>query len=209
MPTMRGACCAPEGLHTTGKLMSEIEQLKASIDRLESRVAISELVTAYAIACDEHDMPRLTGLFTADAVFDSPSGAMVAHGRPAIEAMFIELFKVRGPAFHWTHDHTISFDAQDRNRATGLVLSHAETCPGEVVSLAAMRYNDEYRRAGERWHFAHRTINFLYYVPVTEFKTVFKERNRLSIRGQRMPADYPETLACWQDFHARYVEPGK
>ena len=80
---------------------------------------------------------------------------------------------------------------------------------GEVVSLAAMRYNDEYRRAGERWHFAHRTINFLYYVPVTEFKTVFKERNRLAIRGQRMPADYPETLACWQDFHARYVEPGK
>ena len=189
--------------------MSELEQLKNSIDRLESRFAISELVTAYAIACDEHDMPRLTGLFTADAVFDSPSGAMMASGRNAIEAMFIDLFKVRGPAFHWTHDHSVTFDENDKHRATGLVLSHAETCPGEVVSVAAMRYTDEYRRQNGRWHFAHRTINFLYYVPVTEFHSALKDRNRLSIRGSRMPADYPESLACWQDFHARYVAPGK
>ena len=189
--------------------MSELEQLKASIDRLESRFAISELVSAYAVACDEHDMPRLSGLFTSDAVFDSPSGTMMASGHAAIEAMFIDLFKVRGPAFHWTHDHSVSFDQDNKDRATGLVLSHAETCPAEVVSLAAMRYNDEYRREHGRWHFAHRTINFLYYVPVTEFHSALKDKYRLSIRGQRMPADYPESLACWQDFHARYVAPGK
>lgn len=186
--------------------MSELEQLTARIDRLESRHAISDLVTAYAISCDEHDMPRLVSLFTADATFDSPSGAMVANGRDAIEAMFIELFKVRGPAFHWTHDHQVSFDEADPNRASGLVLSHAETCPGEIVSLAAMRYHDEYRRMDGRWHFARRVISFLYYVPVTEFPTALKERDRLSLRGVRRPADYPETLACWQDFHARHVQ---
>jgi ketosteroid isomerase-like protein len=189
--------------------MSELEQLKRSIDRLESRFAISALVTAYAVACDEHDMPRLTNLFTVDAVFDSPSGAMNAHGRAAIEAMYIELFKVRGPVYHWTHDHVIEFDENDPDRATGLVLSHAETCPAEVVSVAAMRYNDEYRRENGRWQFSHRTINFLYYVPVTEFSTVFKTPNRLSIRGERLPADYPETLACWQAFHAQYVAGSK
>ena len=187
--------------------MSELGALVARIDRLESRHAISDLITAYAIACDEHDMPRLTSLFTLDAEFNSPSGAMVARGRAAIEAMFIDLFKVRGPAFHWTHDHTISFDDDDPDRATGLVLSHAETCPGNVVSVAAMRYADEYRRESGRWHFAKRVINFLYYVPVTEFPTALNDRNRLSIRGQRLPADYPETLACWQEFHARYVAP--
>ncbi len=189
--------------------MSELEQLKRSIDRLESRFDISALVTAYAVACDEHDMPRLTDLFTVDAVFDSPSGAMNAHGRAAIEAMYIELFKVRGPGYHWTHDHVIEFDENDADRATGLVLSHAETCPAEVVSVAAMRYNDEYRRENGRWQFSHRTINFLYYVPVTEFSTVFKTPNRLSIRGERLPADYPETLACWQAFHAQYVAGSK
>lgn len=185
--------------------MTEIESLKAQIDRLESRFAISDLITAYAIACDEHDMPRLSSLFTADAVFDSPSGAMVAHGREAITAMFIELFKIRGPAFHWTHDHTISIDADNPDRASGLVLSHAETCPGQVVSLAAMRYNDEYRRERGRWHIAKRVINFLYYVPVTEFPGVLNERNRLTMRGQRLPADYPESLACWQAFHRQHV----
>lgn len=189
--------------------MNEIEQLKRSIDRLESRFAISALVTAYAVACDEHDMPRLTDLFTVDAVFDSPSGAMNAHGRAAIETMYIELFKVRGPGYHWTHDHVIEFDENDADHATGLVLSHAETCPAEVVSVAAMRYNDEYRRENGRWQFSHRTINFLYYVPVTEFSTVFKSQNRLSIRGERLPADYPETLACWQAFHAQYVAGSK
>jgi ketosteroid isomerase-like protein len=188
--------------------MSELGALVARIDRLESRHAISELVTAYAVACDDHDMTRLTGLFTSDAVLDSPSGGMIARGRAAIEAMFIELFKVRGPTFHWTHDHSVSFDDGDPDRATGLVLSHAETCPGQVVSLAAMRYHDEYRRERGRWHFAKRLNSFLYYVPVTEFAGALTDRNRLSIRGQRLPADYPETLACWQEFHARHVAPG-
>jgi len=189
--------------------MSELAALKAQLDRLESRFAISDLVTSYAIACDEHDMPRLTSLFTADAVFDSPSGLMVAHGRAAIEAMFIALFKVRGPAFHWTHDHSVSFDAADPDRATGLVLSHAETCPSEVVSLAAMRYHDEYRREHGRWCFARREINFLYYVPVTEFPTALKTERRLWARGEQLPADYPESLAPWREFHARHVAPPK
>ena len=54
--------------------MSELDALQQRIDRIESRFAISALVTDYAIACDEHDMPRLVDLFTADACFDSPSG---------------------------------------------------------------------------------------------------------------------------------------
>jgi ketosteroid isomerase-like protein len=185
--------------------MSELAAMKDQIDRLESRFAISDLITAYAIACDEHDMPRLTSLFTADGVFDSPSKVMVAHGRVAIAEMFIGLFKVRGPAFHWTHDHTVTFDEHDPDRATGLVLSHAETCPSEVVSLAAMRYHDEYRREHGRWHFARREIHFLYYVPVTEFAGALKEPNRLCVRGERLPADYPESLAPWREFHARHV----
>ncbi len=175
------------------------------LDRLESRFAISDLITAYAVACDEHDMPRLTHLFTEDGQFDSPSKVMVANGRAAIEAMFIELFKIRGPAFHWTHDHTITFDERDPNRAKGMVLSHAETCPGEVVSLAAMRYYDDYRREDGVWRFARREINFLYYVPVSEFKTVLNEKKRLSVRGERRDADYPESLPAWREFHAKYV----
>jgi ketosteroid isomerase-like protein len=187
--------------------MSELEQLKARVDRLEARAAITELISNYASACDEHDMPRLIGLFTADACFDSPSGAMVANGRIAIEAMFIELFKIRGPAFHWTHDVIVKVDPQNPDRATGRVYSHAETTPGDIVSLAAMRYDDEYQRDGGIWRIKKRVISFLYYVPVTEFASALNNPRRLTIRGERRLADYPEALPAWQHFAAEYVKP--
>lgn len=189
--------------------MSTQDLLAARIDRLESRFAIAELVTDYAVACDEHDMHKLMGLFTEDAAFDSPSGAMVANGRAAIEAMFIDLFKVRGPAFHWTHDHTVRFADGSNDLASGIVLAHAETCPSDVVSLAAMRYHDDYRREGGRWFIARREIRFLYYVPVTEYATALKSRNRLTMRGEQLPADYPEALPVWQAFDATYKVTGR
>lgn len=141
---------------------SDLEELRRRVDRLEARAEIGELVSAYAVACDEHDMPRLTSLFTMDARFGSPSGVMVAEGRDAITAMFVRMFSIRGPAYHWTHDHFVGFVDGDPDRATGgLVLTHAETSPGGQASLAAMRYEDGYRRIDGRWLFEKRVISFL------------------------------------------------
>lgn len=189
--------------------MSEIDQILARLDRLESKDAIRSLVTAYAIACDEHDMPTLTSLFTADACFDSPNGAMVANGRDAIAAMFIETLKVRGPAFHWTHDVSVEIDPNDANKATGLVYSHAETTPNGVQSLSAMKYFDDYRREDDQWRFAKRVISFLYYVPMVEYAGGggLNTENRVVIGADRLPADYPESLAQWQDFNRKHVAP--
>ena len=185
--------------------MSELDRIRDRLDRLESKDAIRGLVTAYAIACDEHDLPRLGDLFTEDATFSSPSGAMIASGRESIARMFVETLKIRGPAFHWTHDVSVEIDPDDPDRAAGVVYSHAETTPNGVVSLAAMKYFDEYRRADGRWRFARRVINFLYYVPFVEYGDALKREDRVIIRGQRLPADYPETLAPWQDFHRDHV----
>ncbi len=71
------------------------------LDRLESKDEICGLASAYAVACDEHDLPRLMSLFTDDACFDAPNGAMVASGKSAIETMFINTFRVRGPGYHY------------------------------------------------------------------------------------------------------------
>jgi uncharacterized protein (TIGR02246 family) len=180
--------------------MSEIDELRRRIDRLESRHEIAELVSAYAVACDEHDVPRLVGLFTADAELDSPSKVMVARGRDAIERFFVRVFKTRGPAYHWTHDHFVRFDDTDPARATGLVLSHAETTPGNEVSLAAMRYNDAYRREDNRWRFAKRVISYLYYVPARDYATSLSSEKRVVVGGERRPADYPESLPSWREF---------
>ena len=180
--------------------MTEQHSLAARIDRLEAKDAIRALVTAYAIACDEHDMPRLLGLFAEDACLDSPNGAMVANGRDGIEDMFIRTFKIRGPSYHWTHDVTVEIDPNDPDRASGLVLCHAETCPNGVVSIAALRYQDEYRREAGQWLFAKRVITFLYYLPVTEFGDGLTQEHRVFLGDNRVAADFPEKLPAWQDF---------
>ncbi|HSV59421.1 MAG TPA: nuclear transport factor 2 family protein [Variovorax sp.] len=180
--------------------MTDLTDLMRRVEKLEARAEIAELASAYAVACDEHDMPRLLALFTDDARFDSPSEVMQASGRAEIEAMFIRMFQVRGPGYHWTHDLFVNVDASDPERATGRVLSHAETCPNDVGSLAAMRYDDEYRRVDGRWRFSKRVINFLYYVPVSDYAQVFASPNRLVMAGEKLPADYPETLPAWQAF---------
>ena len=184
--------------------MSTLDDLERRVQRLESRQAISELASAYAVACDEHDIERIAGLFTEDAVFDAPSGFMDARGRAAIVEMFDKVLAMRGPGYHWTHDHFVRFDQGREDAASGLLYSHAETTPGGVMSLAAMKYDDLYRVEDGVWRFARRTISFLYYVPVSEYGNVLNQTNRLKAGDKRLPADYPESLPTWQAFDARH-----
>ena len=184
--------------------MSDSLALERRIGRLESRFAIEELVSAYCEACDEHDIPRLAALFAEDAVYGSPSGVLVSTGRAEIAEMFVRAFQVRGPGFHWTHDLVIRFDEDNADRATGVVASHAETFVNRVPSLAAMKYDDEYRRVDGQWLFARRSIRFLYYVPAEKYLEALQSQRRLCFEGAWSDADYPESLPAWQEFERKY-----
>ncbi|RZJ22553.1 MAG: nuclear transport factor 2 family protein [Haliea sp.] len=176
----------------------DLQALLQRIDRLESRHQIAELVGNYARACDEHDIDTLCAIFTEDGVIDSPANLLAANGRQGIRETFGKRYKIRGPSYHWTHDHKVVFDEADPDHATGLVLGHAETCPDKIVSIAAMRYADDYRREGGVWRFSRRTLTFLYYVPVTDYPSVLATPLRLAVGGQRLPGDYPESLDSWK-----------
>ena len=143
---------------------------------------------------------RLDRLESKDAIFDAPNGSMVAAGYDAIQEMFINTFRIRGPSYHWTHDVTVDIDSSSPDLATGLVLGHAETSPDGVVSIAAMRYEDEYRREGGCWLFSKRTIHFLYYVPADDYSAGLNQTHRVVIGGETLAADYPEKLAPWLSF---------
>lgn len=185
--------------------MTDLADLETRVARLEARTALSDLVTRYGIACDEHDIETLETSFTRDAQFTSPNGLMMADGRDEIIEMFRKVLAIRGPGYHWTHDHIIRFDRGAEDKASGLLLSHAETTPGGVQSLAAMKYDDEYAIEDGTWRFAKRTISFLYYVPVSEYDGVLTQSDRVVAGDQRFAADYPESLAAWQAFDAKYV----
>jgi ketosteroid isomerase-like protein len=188
--------------------MTDLEKLTRRVEQLESRVEIEELTSAYAVACDEHDMDRLACLFAEDATMDSPSKLLVANSRDEILAMFVRLFKIRGPGYHWTHDHFVRFDSADPDRATGLVLSHAETCPDNEVSVSGMRYDDVYRRVNGRWVFQKRVLQFLYYVPAKDYAQALSGRTRVTMGGRQLPGDYPESLPAWQDFERAHGRAG-
>ncbi len=175
------------------------------LDRIESRIAIRELLTAYCLACDDRDMEGLRSLFTADVRFRSPSVGMYADGVDDAIAMFNALFRIRGPGFHWTHDLILKFDPTDQDAATGVVLSHAETTPNGEASIAGIRYEDCYRRVGGTWKFSERVLKFLYYVPMREYVAHFPSRSRIGIKdGRWLEADVPETLETWKRWHAEH-----
>jgi uncharacterized protein (TIGR02246 family) len=185
--------------------MSSSLSLETRVARLEARAEIAELVSAYGVACDEHDIARLKTLFTPDASFESPNGRMQAKGRDAIIAMFVKVLGNRGPGYHWTHDHFVRFDQGREGAASGLVYSHAETTPNGVMSLAAMKYDDTYAQENGVWKFARRQISFLYYVPATEYATSLSSTDRVTMDGTRVAADYPEKLDAWQQFAAAHA----
>lgn len=178
----------------------DLNAILQRLDALESKEAIRQLSIDYGIANDEHDVERLLALFTDDIAFESPRSNMVANGKDALRDMYVRTFKTRGPSFHWTHDITVTLNPENPDKATGLVLSHAETSPGETPSVAAMRYVDDYRREDGIWLFARREIRFLYYVPVTEYAERLTQRQRVKLGDTYHDADYPESLPPWIEF---------
>ena len=106
--------------------MKENSEILNRLERLESKEDIRDLVSKYAEACDQQDLESLEKLFTEDAEFDSPSGMLKSKGRQNIIDMYLEVFKSRGPSFHWTHDVRVQMHSEKKDIASGVVYSHAE-----------------------------------------------------------------------------------
>lgn len=182
------------------------DDFETRLDRLESRAEIGELCARYCVACDDQDLDDLRTLFTDDAVVCSRNGAMDAVGLDAVMAMFKAMFAIRGPSFHWSHDRFVDFDDRDPDRATGRVLAHAETTPNGKVSVAAIRYEDIYRRVAGRWRIARRRLTFLYYTPITDYAERFGQRDRVWAGDRWVQADYPEGLGPWSRWKPAWAE---
>lgn len=169
------------------------------LDRVESRFAIMDLVSAYCMACDDRDNDQLRTLFTEDAEFRSQDGVMVARGTQAIMEMYAGRFRALGVTNHWTHDHTVTFDDVQPDRAAGVVSGHAECYRNGQTLIGAMRYTDVYSRQKGVWKFSSRALAFLYYLPVQDYAEAMSGRMRQRAYGDRRLADYPEALATWTE----------
>ena len=183
-------------------LARQIVALRAQIDRVDSRAKIGELCSAYARACDDRDMEKLASLFTPDCTFKSRDGSRNHTGRDAIIAMYKVRFAALGPTYHWTHDLIVDFDETDPDVARGQLLGHAECFRNGVAMVAAMRYDDVYRRLDGQWRLHERMISYFYYMPVVEYAQGLGSPLRMRAYGDQRPADYPEQLPTWTTWNA-------
>ena len=133
----------------------------------DDRLAIVELVAAYAHAWDAADAEAYAALFTADAVFElfragSDEPASRLEGRAAILAWARERHAARPPGQQpRAHAGGTVVDEIDGDAARGrTMLLQTLTSEGEPAPRPAVTgvYRDEFRRSGGRWRFAQRTL---------------------------------------------------
>src|SRR6202521_3969726 len=141
------------------------ERISISPNEAADRLAIRELVEAYAHCADRRDAKGQMALFTADTqlvVYMNAKDAKLSqelHSREALAPVFADLNKYHA-TMHFVGQSTIL--TLTGNRATGeaYTLAHHITIDGEKRSLmiAALRYSDQFVKIDGAWLFAERLL---------------------------------------------------
>ena len=129
------------------------------------RLAIGELVEAYAHCADRRDAKGQMSLFTADTHFVVYMGAkdskpsMELHSREALAPVFADLNKYHATT-HFLGQSTISALTEDRATGEAYCLAHHVTVDGgkRRLMVASLRYLDTFVKKDGAWRFAERLL---------------------------------------------------
>jgi hypothetical protein len=135
-----------------------------SLSEAADRLAIRELVEAYAHCADRRDAKGQMSLFTSDTHFivymntKDPKPSMDLHTREALTPVFAELNKYDATT-HFIGQSTIFSLTGDRAGET-YCLAHHVTVDGEKrrLMLASLRYLDTFVKMDGAWLFAERKL---------------------------------------------------
>ena len=128
------------------------------------RLAIRELIDAYARCADRRDAAGQKALFTEDTHFvvymdgEGSGPSQVLDGREALTPVFDDLNRYQA-TMHFNGQSTIALHG---DRATGesyCIAHHLLTTGNErTVMLAYLRYHDAFAKANGAWLFAERNL---------------------------------------------------
>jgi len=129
------------------------------------RLAIRELIEAYAHCADRRDAKGLMALFTADTHFvvymnaKDPTPAMDLHSRDALAPVFADLNKYEATT-HFLGQSTILTLTGDRGTGEIYCLAHHVTLDGgkRRLMIASLRYLDTFVKMDGVWLFAERRL---------------------------------------------------
>ena len=129
------------------------------------RLAIRELVEAYAHCADRRDAKGQMALFTEDTHFvvymnaKDPTPSRELHSRAALAPVFDELNRYTTTQ-HFVGQSTILTLASDRATGEAYCMAHHLTVEGKGrrLMVAALRYFDTFRKIDGGWLFAERRL---------------------------------------------------
>lgn len=139
--------------------------ISISPNEASDRLAIRELVEAYAHCADRRDANAQMALFTTDTHFvvymnakdSTPSQEL--HSRQALAPVFADLNKYHA-TMHFVGQSTILSLTADQGTAETYCLAHHLTVADEKrrLMIAALRYSDTFVKVDDEWLFAERLL---------------------------------------------------
>ena len=174
------------------------DDVDARLQRVEDRLAIQELLSAYGMLLDNREYDAVGDLFTEDARFWQHRGSTTdARTRRGIVEFYRERLGHAGPTFHYHHGFVLDFT--DDRHATGRVAAHAELGIEGRMILVGFRYHDAYEKGGDgRWRFAERETHFHYFMPADELPSKYCDEIRRTWPGEPLPGDIPDQLDSYR-----------
>ena len=129
------------------------------------RLAIRELVEAYAYCADRRDAAGQMALFTPDTHFvvymdaKDPAPSQELHSRAELAPVFADLNQYHA-TMHFLGQSTITELAADRAKGVAYCLAHHLTVTegARRLMIAALRYQDSFVKADGAWLFAERLL---------------------------------------------------
>jgi hypothetical protein len=134
-------------------------------DEAADRLAIRELVEAYAHCADRRDAKGQMALFTGDTHFvvymdaKDPKPSQDLHTREALAPVFADLNRYAATT-HFVGQSTIATLTADRATGEAYTLAHHVTVDGgkRRLMLASLRYLDTFVKRDGAWLFAERRL---------------------------------------------------
>src|SRR6476619_5009612 len=141
------------------------KRVAISPEEAADRLAIRELIEAYAHCADRRDAKGQMALFTADTHFvvymnaKDPKPSQELHSREALAPVFADLNQYEATT-HFVGQSTILTLTVDRGTGEAYCLAHHVTVDGEKrrLMLASLRYLDTYVKMDGVWLFAERRL---------------------------------------------------
>jgi ketosteroid isomerase-like protein len=152
-----------EDFKSRSQIMSK--HVSISPEKAADRLAIRELVEAYAHCADRRDAKGQMALFTPDTHFvvymnaKDPKPSQELHSREALAPVFADLNQYAA-TMHFLGQTTILTLTPDRGTGETYCMPHHLTIDGKNrrLMIAALRYMDTFVKMDGEWLFAERKL---------------------------------------------------